>query len=109
MATNRESGPGKDSTSWSRSKDRLMLTATKVEGDRSRPPLAVAVERERIALELSRVTIHRLFGIGLKLQALALSRSDSAISDDLGDCVHELDGAITDIRGFIFKMSPRNA
>jgi signal transduction histidine kinase len=85
-----------------------MLTVTVAEGARTGPPLAVAVERERIAQELNRYTIHRLFGIGLKLQALAASGPDSAISDHIDDCVHELDLAISELRGLIFKLGPRN-
>jgi signal transduction histidine kinase len=85
-----------------------MLTATVAEGARTGPPPAVAVERERIARELNRYTIHRLFGIGLKLQALSASDPDSGISDHIDDCVHELDLAISDLRGLIFKLGPRN-
>jgi signal transduction histidine kinase len=85
-----------------------MLTATVAEGARTGPPPAVAVERERIAQELNRYAIHRLFGIGLKLQALSTSGSDSAISEHIDDCVHELDLAISDLRGLIFKSGPRD-
>jgi signal transduction histidine kinase len=85
-----------------------MLTAVVVEGTRLGPPLAVAVERERIARELNRNTIHRLFGIGLKLQALAASGSDSAISKPIDDCVRELDLAISELRALIFKSGAGN-
>jgi signal transduction histidine kinase len=85
-----------------------MLTATVAEAARAGLQPAVAVERERIAQELNRYTIHRLFGIGLKLQALSASGPDSAISDHLDGCVHELDLAISDLRGLIFKLGPQN-
>ena len=75
---------------------------------RARPPLAVAVERERIAQDLNRYTIHRLFGIGLKLQAIATTGRDSATSEQIEDCVHELDLAISDLRGLIFSLGPRD-
>ncbi len=85
-----------------------MTNATMERGARSGTPLALAVERERIAQELNRYTIHRLFGIGLKLQALSASGPDSAISDHIDDCVLELDLAISDLRRLIFKLGPRN-
>ena len=90
--------------------DRLRLTAAAavVHGARFGPPLAVAAERERIARELNRYVIHRLFGIGLKLQALAASGSNPAMSEHIDDCVNELDLAISDLRALIFKLEPGN-
>jgi len=85
-----------------------MLTATAVVGARLGPQAAVAVERERIARELNRSTIHRLFGIGLKLQALAAHSSDCGISEPIDDCVHELDLAIWELRALIFKLDDGN-
>lgn len=81
-----------------------MTTATVEMGTRAGTPLALAVERERIAQELNTHTIHRLFGIGLKLQALSASGPDSAISYHLDDCVRELDLAISDLRAHIFNL-----
>ncbi len=83
-----------------------MTAATTETGARPGTPLALAVERERIAQELNRHTVHRLFGIGLKLQALSASRADSAISAHLDDCVRELDLAISDLRAHIFNLGP---
>jgi signal transduction histidine kinase len=80
------------------------MTATMERSAGTGIPPALAVERERIAQELNRYTIHRLFGIGLKLQALSASGSDSAISDHLNDCVRELDLAISDLRAHIFNL-----
>jgi signal transduction histidine kinase len=85
-----------------------VMAATMERGARRGTQLALAVERERIAQELNRYTIHRLFGIGLKLQALSASGSDSAISDHLDDCVRELDVAISDLRAHVFNLGPGN-
>jgi len=85
-----------------------MTNATMERRARSGTPLALAVERERIAQELNRCTIHRLFGIGLKLQAISAGGADSAISDHVDDCVRELDLAISDLRALVFKLGPRN-
>jgi signal transduction histidine kinase len=85
-----------------------MTTATMERGAGVGTPLALAVERERIAGELNRYTIHRLFGIGLKLQALAAGHPDSAISGHLDDCVRELDLAISDLRAHIFNLGRGN-
>jgi signal transduction histidine kinase len=89
-----------------RAEDRLVTTANMERGARAGTPPALAIERERIAQELNRYTVHRLFGIGLKLQALSASGPDSAISDHLDDCVRELDLAISDLRAHIFNLGP---
>jgi signal transduction histidine kinase len=68
----------------------------------------LAAERQRIAQELQGHTIHRLFGIGLRLQALSSDRDDAAISDRLDACVNQLDLAISDLRALIFNLGPRN-
>lgn len=86
----------------------LMVTSPGPERARTAPPQIVAVERERIAQELNRYTIHRLFGIGLKLQALATTGPGSASSEHIDDCVHELDLAISDLRALIFKLGPQD-
>ncbi|HLJ21141.1 MAG TPA: histidine kinase dimerization/phosphoacceptor domain-containing protein [Stellaceae bacterium] len=69
---------------------------------------AVAVERERIARDLNRYVIHRLFGIGLKLQALAVSKPEPAISGPMDECVRELDLAISDLRELVFRPGVRS-
>ena len=84
-----------------------MTTATMEKGARAGTSPALAVERERIAQELNRYTVHRLFGIGLKLQALSAGGPDTAISEHLDDCVRELDLAISDLRAHIFNLDPR--
>lgn len=63
-----------------------------------RPPM-VAVDRQR--LELERRTIHRMFGVGLKLQAVSTGCSDPAVSSRLDACIRELDLAIYDLRALI--------
>lgn len=85
-----------------------MVTAFAAASARAGLPLAVAVERERIARDLNRYTIHRLFGIGLKLQALAAGSPGPATSEQIEDCVRELDLAISDLRGLIFSLGPRD-
>jgi signal transduction histidine kinase len=65
-------------------------------------------ERERIARELNKFTVHRLFGIGLKLQALSSWDGDPAVSGHLDECVHELDLAILDLRGLVFNLDARH-
>jgi signal transduction histidine kinase len=74
----------------------------------SQTPVRLADERQRIAHEIHRTTVHRLFAIGLKLQALSSASTDAAISDQLDTCVHDLDVAISDLRARIFNLSPRN-
>lgn len=69
---------------------------------------ALMAERERIARELHKFTVHRLFGIGLKLQALSSTDGDPAVSGHLDECVHELDLAISDLRGLVFNLDARN-
>jgi signal transduction histidine kinase len=71
-------------------------------------PLVLAAERQRIAQELQGHTIHRLFAIGLKLQALSSGREDAAISERLDSCVSELDVAISDLRAVVFNLGSRN-
>ena len=68
----------------------------------------LSAERQRIAEELQGRTIHRLFAIGLKLQAMSSDREDVEISNRVDACVSELDVAISDLRALIFNLSPRN-
>jgi signal transduction histidine kinase len=69
-------------------------------------PVLIA-ERERIARELNKFTVHRLFGIGLKLQAASSRDGDPALTWRLHDCVHELDLAISDLRRLVFNLDAR--
>jgi signal transduction histidine kinase len=70
-------------------------------------PVLVA-ERERIARELHQFTVHRLFGIGLKLQALSCRDDDPVVSGHLDQCVQELDLAISDLRELVFNLDARH-
>lgn len=65
-------------------------------------------ERERIARELSKFTVHRLYGIGLKLQAVSSTDGDPAVTWRVHDCVQELDLAISDLRRLVFNLDARN-
>ena len=69
---------------------------------------ALIAERERIARELHKFTVHRLFGIGLKLQALSSRDGDPVASRHLDECVQELDLAISDLRGLVFNLDARH-
>src|SRR5579872_5071655 len=75
---------------------------------RAMTPQPLIAERDRIAHALQRVTIHRLFGIGLRLQALSLRSADSSVSEHLDECVRELDLAIADVRGVVFDEVSRD-
>jgi signal transduction histidine kinase len=69
---------------------------------------ALVAERERIARELHKFTVHRLFGIGLKLQALSSRDGDPAVSVHLDECIQELDLAISHLRGLVFNLDARH-
>ena len=68
----------------------------------------LAAERQRIAEELQGRTIHRLFAVGLKLQAMSADREDAEISNRVDACVNELDVTITDLRALIFNLGHRS-
>lgn len=72
-----------------------------------RAPMPVA-GRRRMASELQIATVHRLFGVGLQLQALSTGSSDPVVSSRLDACVHELDLAISDFRALIVSMGSRD-
>lgn len=65
-------------------------------------------ERERIALELNKFTVHRLYGIGLKLQAVSSRDGDPAVSWRVHECIQELDLAISDLRRLVFNLDAHN-
>ena len=76
-------------------------------GDRPAEEVVVA-ERERIARGVGLFTVHRLFGIGLTLQALSLKQTDSTLSHDLDQCVGEIDLVIDDLRALVFDLDSRH-
>ena len=61
-------------------------------------------ERERIAHDLLAGTVHRLFGLGIELQAIASATSDPSASERLQGSVGELDQAITDLRTYVLGL-----
>ena len=64
----------------------------------------VANERERIALELHRTVIQRLFAISLKLSgALPLARVP-AVTNRIGEAVTELDAVMNEVRNAINQL-----
>lgn len=70
--------------------------------------LVLAAERDRIARGLGLTTVHRLFGIGLRLQAVSLRQQDSTLSAELDRCMRELDHVIDDLRNLVFDFESRN-
>lgn len=66
---------------------------------------ALVSDRERIARELHAGTIKLLYGIGLHLQALA-GRADTGISSELQGSITDLDRAISELRCYIFGLTP---
>ncbi|HYB34502.1 MAG TPA: ATP-binding protein [Mycobacterium sp.] len=66
--------------------------------------LRVASERERIALELHRTVIERLFSIGLELSGVLQLARVPAVADRIGEAVTELDAVIGQIRGTVNQL-----
>lgn len=71
---------------------------------RSRQRVAMLEDRNRIARDLHDHVIQRLFATGLSLQATA-TQVDGPSGTRLSDLVHEIDGAITQIRQSIFALN----
>ena len=71
---------------------------------RSRQRVAMLEDRNRIARDLHDHVIQRLFATGLSLQATA-AKVDEVSGRRLSDLVHEIDGAITQIRQSIFALN----
>lgn len=68
--------------------------------------LQVLEERERIGKELHDGVIQSLFAVGMKLQALATSSSEPETARRLEAAVEDVDGAIRDLRNYIFGLRP---
>ena len=75
---------------------------------RTRQRVAMLEDRNRIARDLHDHVIQRLFATGLSLQATA-TQVDGAAGLRLSDLVHEIDGAITQIRQCIFALNHDSA
>ena len=65
--------------------------------------LSVQTERQRVAADLHDTTIQRLFGLGLKLSALASQRAELAAT--LNALIDEADEIIRELRRMIFQMN----
>jgi signal transduction histidine kinase len=63
-------------------------------------------ERERIAKELHDGVIQSLFAVGMSLQGAAAVSGDLEVSRRLEAAVEEIDGAIRDLRNYIFGLRP---
>jgi signal transduction histidine kinase len=68
--------------------------------------LQVLEERERIGKELHDGVIQSLFAVGMSLQALATSSSEPETARRLEAAVEDVDGAIRDLRNYIFGLRP---
>ncbi len=66
--------------------------------------LAVAEDRERIAMDLHDAIIQDLFAVGLSLQAQTLKVADPEVREALEANVASLDEAIAALRRFIFEL-----
>ena len=68
--------------------------------------LAVLEDRERIAKELHDGVIQALFAVGMGLQGTAALSRDPDIERRIDVAVAEIDGAIRDLRNYIFGLRP---
>jgi signal transduction histidine kinase len=68
--------------------------------------LQVLEERERIGKELHDGVIQSLFAVGMSLQGLASSTADAEAARRLEAAVEDVDGAIRDLRNYIFGLRP---
>ena len=68
--------------------------------------LQVLEERERIGKELHDGVIQSLFAVGMSLQGLASSSGDAEVARRLEAAVEDVDGAIRDLRNYIFGLRP---
>jgi signal transduction histidine kinase len=68
--------------------------------------LTVLEDRERIAKELHDGVIQSLFAVGMGLQGTAALAKDEGIERRIESAVGEIDGAIRDLRNYIFGLRP---
>jgi len=68
--------------------------------------LAVLEDRERIAQDLHDGVIQSLFAVGMSLQATAGMAGDPETAQRLNQAVDAVDGAIRDLRNYIFGLRP---
>jgi PAS domain S-box-containing protein len=76
----------------------------------TREALTLSAERERIARDLHDTVLQRLFGLGLELQAVAMSAGDTAphLETRLENAVDEIDRIIKEIRTSVFTLGAAN-
>ena len=84
------------------------IVLDRAEVRRTRQRVAMLEDRNRIARDLHDHVIQRLFATGLSLQATA-TQVDGDPGRRLSDLVHEIDGAITQIRQSIFALNHDSA
>src|SRR5207253_2182356 len=68
--------------------------------------LAILEDRERIAKELHDGVIQSLFAVGMGLQGAAALSRDPELERRIEGAVGEIDGAIRDLRNYIFGLRP---
>jgi signal transduction histidine kinase len=68
--------------------------------------LQVLEERERIGKELHDGVIQSLFAVGMNLQGIAAASGDEDLARRLEAAVDDVDGAIRDLRNYIFGLRP---
>jgi signal transduction histidine kinase len=68
--------------------------------------LQILEERERIGKELHDGVIQSLFAVGMHLQALSTASGEGDTERRLASAVEDIDGAIRDLRNYIFGLRP---
>jgi hypothetical protein len=71
--------------------------------------LDCSVDRSATARERGLQSVHRLFGVGLRLQALSLTHDDPHLALHLERCVDELDLAARDVCALVAKIELEEA
>ncbi|NJC73311.1 GAF domain-containing protein [Planosporangium thailandense] len=74
------------------------------EARRDAERLRLLEDRQRIGEDLQHSVIHRLFGVGLSIQAVAGRVGDSTVKGMITDRVEEIDDIIRDIRATVFAL-----
>ncbi|MGH2597691.1 MAG: GAF domain-containing sensor histidine kinase [Actinomycetota bacterium] len=83
---------------------RLYEESQRTQGELRR--LEVLDERERIAKELHDGVIQSLFAVGMSLQGAAALTQDANMTTRIESAVEDIDGAIRDLRNYIFGLRP---
>lgn len=74
------------------------------EARRDAERLRLLEDRQRIGEDLQHRVIHRLFGLGLSIQAIAARVGDTSVKNMITDRVEEIDEIIRDIRATVFAL-----